>query len=227
MYRRLLTLCALALVTGCTAGPRPVPSKLTPQERLAFCEEATLGAKAVGSFQIDAEGAHLAHLTGTLELTGSNALQIGAEGKFDREDVRLDLESMRGDINRSLTRGSAFNSHNRAAAPALKEAVVLGLVRMGLLHSLAELAGDADLSLIDGGARESIKTLEVKEAGAEEVDSEPCHRLDYSLLVNDRTRGDATLCISDLTGLPLQRRLVVHFDQGDMTDVEHFKWKLK
>jgi hypothetical protein len=223
----LITAGLTVLLAGCAAGPRAVPEKLTPAERLAFCEEATLGAKATASFEIDSEGSHQAHFSGTLELTGSNALQLGAEGKFDHEDVRVDLESMKGDINRSVTRGSSFNSHHRTAAPELREAVAVGLVRMGLLHSLALLVKDADLSNIDGGAKGVVKTLEVKEAGLERVDSEPCHRLDYSLLVDDRIKGEATLCVADLTGLPVQRRLVVHFDQGDLTDVEHYKWKLK
>lgn len=214
------------VLVGCAAGPRPVPSEATPAERLTLCETATLGAKAVASFEIDAQGVHQARFTGTLELTGSNALQLGAEGKFDREDVRVDLESMRGDINRSVTRGASVNSHHLAPAPALGEAVVVGLVRMGLLHNLVRLALDADVSNAEGGLREELKVDNVRAVGVEEVDGEKCHRVDYSLQVGP-VKGDATLCIADATALPLQRRLVAHFAEGDLTATEHFKWKLK
>lgn len=215
------------LLGACTAGPRPVPAGLTPAERLAFSEEVTLNARAVGTFEIDAKGAHAAHLTGTLELTGTNALSLVAEGRFDGDAVRLELDSRSGPINRTTTRGPVANAQRNLPQPALNEAVAIGLVRMGLLHNLALLVDDKMISKAEGGVRAELAAADVRDAGPDASNGEPCRRLDYTLQVGGKPMGEGSVCLADATGLPLQRRLTVHFPDGDMTDTERFTWKLR
>ena len=48
---------ALMVFAGCAAGPRPVPEKLTAEERMAFGENVLLTARNVsGTFEIEAKG---------------------------------------------------------------------------------------------------------------------------------------------------------------------------
>jgi hypothetical protein len=218
-------LCGL-LLAGCAAGPRPVPSALTPAERLAFAEEVVLAARATAAFELDSEGAHDSHLTGTLELTGSNALQLVAEGKFDREDVRVELESLKGDINRSVTRGPSVNAHHAAPASKLSEAIGVALVRQGLLHNVAMLVRDQPIDKAEGGVREAVVASNVHEVGTEQVDGEACHRLKWTLVVDGKPAGETSLCVSDATGLPLAREATLQLDRP-MHHRERFTWTLK
>jgi hypothetical protein len=214
------------LLAGCAAGPRPVPSSLSPAERLAFAEEAVLAARATAAFEINSEGAHDSHLTGTLELTGSNALQLVAEGKFDREDVRVEMESLKGDINRSVTRGPSVNAHHAAPAPKLNEAIGVTLVRQGLLHDVAMLVLDRPIDKAEGGVREAVVASNVREEGTEQVDGEACHRLKWTLVVEGQSVGETSLCVSDATGLPLAREATLQLDRP-MHHRERFTWTLK
>jgi hypothetical protein len=225
--RALLLGLGVLWLAGCAAGPRPVPQGLGAADRLAFCEAATLAARAVGTFEVDAKGAHDAHLTGTLELTGGNALSLVAEGKFDREAVRVEFESMSGDINRTVTKGSAASAQHNAAQPALNEAVVVGLVRMGLLHNLALLMNDQMVSKAEGGVRDEVQAFDLRDAGPDTSAGLPCRRVDFSLHVGGKTTAEGGLCIDDATGLPLQHRVTVHFAEGDLTATERFTWKVK
>ncbi len=219
-------LVAAVVLAGCAAGPRPVPSSLAPAERLAFAEEVLLAARATAAFELNSEGAHDSHLTGTLELTGSNALQLVAEGKFDRDDVRVEMESLKGDINRSVTRGPSVTAHHAAPAPKLSEAICVSLVRQGLLHNVAMLVLDQPVDKGEGGVREELGAENLRDAGTEQVDGESCHRLKWTLLVEGKAVGETSLCVSDATGLPLAREATLQLDRP-MTHREHFTWTLK
>lgn len=217
----------LLVLAGCAAGPRPVPQGVTAAERLAFSEAVTLAAKAVATFEVDSKGAHDSHLTGTLELTGTNALTLVAEGTFDKQAVRLEFTSMKGDIDRTVTKGAVASAQHNAAQPALNEAVVIGLVRMGLLHNLAMLVADQMVSKAGGGVREELQSLDAREAGPDTSGAEPCHRVDSTLQVGGQPMAQTSLCVADATGLPLQRRITVQFPEGEMTATERFTWKVK
>lgn len=214
------------LATGCASGPRPVPRGATPAERLAFAEEVTLQARGVATFELDATGPQPAHFTGTLQLTGTNGLVLTADGRLGRDTVHLDLDSRQGDINRTVTRGNTASAQRNAPQPALHEALVVGLVRMGLLHNLVRLSGEQMVMNAEGGVRGQVVPLEVRDAGPDASGAEPCTRLEFQLQVGGTVTGDTSLCVSDATGLPLQRRVTVHFPEGDLTDVERFTWKL-
>lgn len=217
----------LLVGAGCAAGPRPVPQGVTAAERLAFSEAATLAAKAVATFQIDSQGAHTSHFTGTLELTGTNALTLVAEGTFDQQPVRLEFDSMKGDIDRTVTKGAVASAQHNLAQPALNEAVVIGLVRRGLLHSLAMLVADQMVSKAAGGVREELQALDPRDGGPDTSGGEACHRVDSTLQVGGQSMARTSLCVADATGLPLQRSITVQFPDGQMTATERFTWKMK
>jgi hypothetical protein len=226
--KRTLTLTAL-LCGACAAGPRPVPEKLTPEERLALTEEVMLTAKNVsGTFEVESTGENPSKLAGTLRLYEGNALHLQAEGRFRSDSVQLLVDSRDpAGTNRATTKGSAANSHRDPPSMKLREAVVLGVSRMGLLHNLAQLSLDQPVDHAEGGFAEYVKIIAPKDGHSDNVHGESCRRVDYGIAVGGRTVGDASLCISDLTGLPLHRKQTVHFPAGDMIVSETFTWEVK
>lgn len=219
---------AAAALAGCASGPRPMPADLSPAERLAFSESVLQAARgASATFEVEATGSLTAKLSGTLQLVDANALSLTAEGTFAADPVRVELDSRSGDINRSLTKGASVSGQHEPPASALTEAVVLGLTRMGVLHNLARLVADEGIDRARGGAPGWVKALDVKEGGPDTAGGEACHRVDFSIEVAGERAGEASVCLSDATALPLHRRQTVHFDSGDMSVVETFHWTVK
>jgi hypothetical protein len=202
-----------------------MPRGLSPAERLAFSEAALESARgASAAFEVDVTGSTPVKLSGTLSLVDQNALALTAEGDFAGDHVLLELDSRSGDVNRSVTKGASVSANRDPPAGALTEAVVLGLTRMGLWHTLARLARDEG---VEGGAGDRVKAVDVKEGGPDEVGGEACHRVAFSIEVDGLRRGDASVCLSDATALPLHRRQTMHFDSGVTTVTETYRWTLK
>jgi hypothetical protein len=219
---------ALAVALGgCASGPRPVPAQLGASERLAFAEEALLGARATAAFDVEATGPHAARFTGTLELTGTGALALVAEGRLDREDLKLELDALHGEPNRSVTKGASVSGSRGGAASKLGEALGLGLVRQGLLHDLVALGEDRLPDHAGGGYRQAVQAVDVHDGAADTADGQSCHRVDFTVQVDGQRQGEASLCIADATGLPVLRRAAVHSPEGDLTQTERFRWTLK
>ena len=225
MKRTLL----LTLLAGCAAGPRPVPPGATASDRLTHAENALLGAKNLtGSFELDSKGENVAHLTGTLELLDGNAMHLVAEGNFKSELVQVELDSRDSSgTNRATTKGPTVSSHRDPPAPKLREAMALAIARMGLLHNLVMLAMDQPIEKSEGGYGEWVKALEARDGASETFNGETCRRVEYVLSVDGKRMAEASVCIADATGLPLQRTQTVHFGTGEMTETETFKWQMK
>lgn len=222
-------LVLLTFLAGCASGPRPVPSSATAAERLAHAESALLGGKNLtGSFELDSKGENAAHLTGTIELVDGNAMHVVAEGNFKSELVQVELDSRDPTgIVRTTTKGPSVSSHRDPPASKVREVMALGIARMGLLHNLVVLTMDQPLEKTEGGYDEWVKAVEAKDGAAESFNGESCRRVDYVLQVEGKRMAEASVCIADATGLPLQRTQTVHFETGDMTETETFKWQMK
>jgi hypothetical protein len=222
-------LLPLLFLIGCAAGPRPVPGNAKAAERFSMAESALLSGKGMtATFELESKGENFAHMTGTLELGQGNALHLVAEGNFKSDPVQLELDSRDSTgTTRTTTKGPSVSSHRDPPASKLRESVTIGLTRMGLMHNLALLSMDQQLEHVEGGMDEWVKALELKDGAAETINGEACRRVEFVVQVETQKMGDASLCISDVTGLPLQRNSTIHFPTGDMTLVETFKWKVQ
>lgn len=214
---------------GCAAGPRPIPADASPQERLAAAERALLSTKgATATFDIESQGENASTMTGTLELIDGNALRLQGTGAYKSEAVQVELDSREPDSpHRASTRGPNVSSHRDPPAPKLREAVALGLARMGLLHNLVVLSMDRQVDKAEGGFDAWVQAVDVKAGGAETVADVPCTNVEFGIQVSGQRMGEAALCIADATGLPVLRKATVHFPAGDMTVTEKFTWKLQ
>lgn len=219
---------AALVLTACASGPRAMPASATPAARLEQAEAALLGARDVSAaFEVASTGPTPDALKGTLLLAGGNSLQLLAEGTFEKSPVRLELDSRTGETLRSTTRGPSAFTHREPVAGALGPAVALKLVRLGLRHDLARLAADEVPDNVAGGVGQWVRALEPKDAGAGVSNGEACHKVAFTVEVDGKPGGEAQVCVSDLTSLPLERTATARSDAGDVQVTERYKWMVK
>lgn len=227
MIRPLLTCVFLTSSACATTGVRPVSATATASERLEAAEAAvsTLrGAKV--SFVTEAKGMVDAQLTGTLELHSKNVVTFSAEGQFGADQVRVELDTQTGDQNRSLSKGASVSNHHEPIPAFLSDALSVMLVRMGLMHTVANLTSDQPIERSGGGVRDWVRVVEPQSLSAETIDNVPCHRVAYALWVDNQSVGTSNVCIADATALPVERVTVVKSPTGEMTVNERYSWSL-
>lgn len=228
-------LCALA---ACSArAPIPDPSPPSPPPRAAAVDTTSRPLEQVLdagrylealeehllkrpsshiAFRIRSEGAFAAELTGELQLTREGGASIDARGTFGADPVQLSLRAADG----RMTGGNAGRSFDQPAPPALREALVVGMLRMGILHNLARLVGGAPPDRADGGVR---TWLEVRDVAWLPRDTTAARRgMSYDLFVAGEPAGAGVLWV-DGRGRPVARQLTVRFPQGEMRVHEEYE----
>ncbi len=203
------------------AEPTDAVSERDPALGLEELEDRMIAASRVEfEFTIDSEGQVISHLEGRVRWQRDAEFSLVAEGELAGQPQRLEL---RGDATTLATlAGDDASERWSGARPAeLIEAVVLGLTHMGLLHNLAVLAGGMPPDHADGGAREWLGTDDL-EFGPEQVrDAGPARPLEFVIVVAAEPVGRATLWLDD-RNLPIERRQVVEFPDGEMRVVERY-----
>ncbi len=227
MSRLFICTCAL-VVSACATAPRPLSATATPAERLEASELAVTSAHdAKVSFVTESKGMVNAQLTGTIELYSKNVVAFAAEGQFAEDQVRVELDTKTDKQNRSLSKGATVSNHLEPVPEALSEALGVMLVRMGLMHTVANLTSDQPVEHSTGGVREWVKALEPRELGAESAGGIACHRIEFSLWVAGQTVGTSNVCIADATALPVERVTIVKNASGQMVVNERYSWSFK
>ncbi len=225
---RLGVAALVSLIAACASGPRPMSQSASPDDRLERAEEALLTAKNLtGSFEVSATGAKTALLKGALVLQGGNALKLVADGTYEKDTVHVELDSTSGMANRSLSKGPSASNHHEPVGEALAEALLVKLVRLGLVHDLARLSSDEAPDSVSGGVKQWARATATKDAGSKKVGDEPCHAVSYTLEIGGQVAGTGEVCISDATSLPLTRSATVHFGTGDLSATESYRWTIK
>lgn len=235
--RRLLRLSALAaplaLACACSAPPPPAPAAAPAPDYevvpISTAEEAAAGAEAAFAaleerllsapvamrFHITSEGAFASELAGTLRMEGDVA-RLEARGTFGADSARLhlaaDADSVRGGNGERIFAGPT--------PPALREALALGLTRMGLLHNLARLVAASPPDHAEGGAGEWVGT-----EGHAWVEGGEAGEMRFGIVVDGTDVAEATLRLDPATGLPAVRTQTVRFPGGEMRVVERYEWE--
>lgn len=200
---------SLGLLSAC-GGPAAPPTD--PDDPLAALEAGLLSGPHGVDLAITAEGAVDAELRGALAWD-EDALRLDLSGTFAGDEVSPwllhDGDGTRGG------RAVGAADFERAAMPALREAMVLGFSRMGALHNAARLVGGEPPDHAEGGVRDWVRAEDLVDGG---------RRLDYRLVVDGQPSGEASLFLNE-NGQPTRRELTVHFDDGDMRVVEQYAWR--
>lgn len=233
--RRLLRLTPILVAAACggraPAAPLPAPAveapratavdtvarPLDPARYLEVLEEHLVNrpASRVG-FRITSEGAFAAALAGELRLTREGGASLDARGTFGADSVVLTLRTADG----RMTGGNGTRGFDQPAPPALREALVIGMMRMGILHNLARLVAGSPPDHADGAVRSWV---EVRDVAWLPRDTTAARRgLSYDLFVAGQPAGAGVLWL-DGRGRPVARQLTVRFQQGEMRVAEEYE----
>jgi len=211
--------CASAAPPPASAGtapgaPAPAPSTALDalEQRLATARSFRFHARLATSGRIES------HFDGTVVAGEGARMRVAFQGAFGGRDADA-LFTCDGAHMRGGPRGHAFDM---AAAPSLRESMAVELVRRGVTHTAASLAmGEAPESL-DGTAGRHLEVVGLEHAAGKPVRGAPTEQWTWLLYVDHKKAADETLWLDARTGLPLERRVVVHFPEGDMTAGEEY-----
>lgn len=191
------TLLLMALVLA------SLDASSNPFEKL---EQQILDAEGFSlTFEISSEGAVNSDLSGKLALCRGNKISIQSNGELFGESVKNSLQSDGQIMN--------LNRMQQALPPNLNEAVIIGLLRMGLLHNLVRLSGNLAPDHASGGVAEWVRVPVV---------GENSDKLFFDILVAGNRAGRADLVLSD-DGLPLARLQTMYFGSEEMAVKETYK----
>ena len=182
-------------------------------------EQRMLAAERVEiAFVIESEGAVESKLEGQLAWSSDGALSLTATGTFAGEPQQLELRADAATIE--VVHEGEVRSHD-PRPPALIDALVIGMTRMGLLHNLAMLTAGLPPDHADGGVAEWVEYVEPKLGPSESHGDGEARPLAIQITVNDQPSARATMWL-DEDGLPIERRVVVEFDEGQMRVTERY-----
>ena len=189
-------------------------------EVLSLLEEKLLALPGVEvRYRITSEGAFAAELEGVLTLGAGSKTSLVAEGTFGDEPVALSLSASEG----QMSGGSRERTFQEPLPNGMREALVIGLTRMGLLHNLARLVAGSPPDRADGTVREWVEVREVAWTASTE-DAPGTRVIRFDIWVAGQPAGEATLWLSG-GGLPVFREQVVRFPGGEMRVVERYEVK--
>jgi hypothetical protein len=194
-----------------TAADSTLPAD--PEAAYRWLSTTLLAASTVNiAVQCESSAPYPSLLTGTLTLGASNELALSMDGEFAGQTVNLRLRSTGGKLTGG-PRGDGDTSLDLATPPALREAVVAGLLGMGLLHNLALLSASMPPDHATGGVNEWLVTSNhTWDTGKDAVvDGRAARALSFDVSVGGEDVADATLWLDAATGLPVKRVIDVRF----------------
>ncbi|MGD2124311.1 MAG: hypothetical protein PVJ76_21455 [Gemmatimonadota bacterium] len=216
---RFELLLAVGLLQACGEAPEPGLGREPQDPAAAFSalEERLLSAQAVEvDYEVAAEGAVEVDLQGGLRIEAGGLVEITARGRFAGQEVDLLLRSEGGQYEYG-------NGPDRRAGPTpryLNEAVLIGLTRMGILHNLAMLVGNAPPDGAEGGVRDWV-VVEDFSFDQDEPGQGSSQVISFSMVVGGAPAGAAALEVGS-KGVPVLREQTVQFPDGEMRVVERY-----
>jgi hypothetical protein len=215
--RRTLAFGAALVLALAAAGPAAADE--AGNAALAALEQRLLDAPRIQlGFDIRAVGAVQAALSGSASLGPGNDARIIADGSFDGAPAAITLDA----DGETMGGGNGDARFEDDAPPALREGMIIGLIRMGLLHNLAVLSSGAPPEKTDGTVRDWVTYGDVTIEPDEIVGGLTTRRLRFAVIVGGQPAAIAELWVDAKTGLPVRRVQVVNFDGGEMRVLEQY-----
>jgi hypothetical protein len=197
----------------------PIPDPAVEAPRLVEALESLLMGETgvILPFRVQAEGGFEAELEGSLQLASGGRARLNATGTFGD----LPVEALLISDGRRMVWTNNGVRHEGETPRYLREGLVLGLSRMGILHNLALLVNGSPPDATDGTAQEWVKITDPAHAGSDP--SEPTGvAVHFGIVVAGAPSGEATLWVDPTSGVPLLRRQEVMFPQGSMRVTERY-----
>jgi hypothetical protein len=158
------------------------------------------------------------HFDGSVVAGPERRMRLAMQGALGGKDVDALFLCDGG----KMGGGASGKRFEMDAAPALREGIAVAFVRMGLLHDVARLSSGLPPDFLDGAARRHLGIVGLTQRPGEDVRGAATDELVWGLEVDGKRSADETLWLDHRTGLPLRRRVVVHFPEGDMEVGEEY-----
>lgn len=189
-------------------------------ELMAKLQSRLLNARRVLiESEVQSRGAVFSQLKGSARVEDRNRLSLSFNGQFGSKPAALALAA--DGVSQELRNGAARRLE--PVADEANRAVLVGLLRMGLLHNLARLSG---LQAPDhgGGLVERWVTLDNFRPTTYILGGEMEGALSFGfdVLVDGAHAASARLWLDPVSGLPRRREQTVKFAAGEMTVVETY-----
>ena len=192
--KKLFVLFAL-FAAACASTP-----SATPEQRIAAVEHRLDTASQWSmAFNTMTTGAVESHFTGTMNVLHGNFASIDADGFLRGQPAHIRWDA--------------------SGSPAqVSHALSIGIVRLGITHNLATLAGGAKtIDNAEGGIDEALEMANL----AWDANG---HKFTYHIVVNGQDTGTGELRVGR-GDMPRSRTLDVKFPNGIMHVEEHYEWR--
>lgn len=191
-----------------------------PAQIIAGLETRLLAAqRVVVEVEIRSQGAYSAQLRGSTELLPRNHLNLAYSGTFGGQPAEL---SLRAD-SRALDLYKGPDQRREGVGAESNRAVIIGFLRMGLLHNLARLTALQGPDHASGGVEQWVSLDSYRPTTfAQDGDLEGTYSFGFDILVDGEAAGSARLWLDPVSGLPRRRVQTVRFAQGELTVVEDY-----
>jgi len=200
-------LALLALLAGCGGAPAAAPAfdpfAYDPLAALATLEDRLTAAQVVDA---------------TCDVRTEGAVVLALHGELHVERERVAWIKLRGEgvVTEKWSSLTPFDANAKdTQPPTWADGLLLGLVRMGLTHNLANVMDGSDPETGHGDIRSWVTTSDVDWRGSDPDD----RTLTFKLAVVGGSEAEAELTLDD-RGLPKRRVQTVHFGEGDMRVIE-------
>jgi hypothetical protein len=209
---RITKFVATAIGLMCLTMSYKTTHSETPEVTFRVLEERLLTAQVVQLvFHVTAVGAISADIRGTLDMEIKAGILLKANGTFAGDSVDLELKA----DNDQMAFGNRPDLKVTDTPSELRQALLIGLTRMGILHNLARLTGNALPDHAEGGVRDWVVVDSFTE------DPQHGSAISFTLIVAGEPAGSAILEIGP-DGQPVKRHQTVHFPTGEMRVVEQY-----
>jgi hypothetical protein len=192
--KKLFVLFAL-FAAACASAPSG-----TPADRIAAVEHRLDTAQQWSmAYTTSTSGAIESRFTGTTNVLAGNFASIDADGFLRGQPAHIRWEA--------------------SGSPSqVSHALSITVVRLGITHNLAVLAGGAKMiENAEGGIDQALRLTNLAwDAQAK--------KFTYHVVVEGNDIGAGELWVGR-GDMPKQRKLTVHFPNGDMHVDEHYEWR--
>lgn len=207
---------AAVSIPGLTVAAAADPEAASAFEAL---EDRLLQAATVEmTFDIRAIGALDAALSGSATLSSSGEVMLDGDGTFAGADADIALRAAGG----TMHGGNGDQTFEAPVPSTLREGLLIGVTRMGLLHNLAVLSAGSPPDRIDGTVREWVTVEDVLLEDAAPIGGVPTRAFSFTVVVGGQRSAVARLWVDAATGLPVRRTQTVSFPEGEMRVLEQY-----
>jgi len=168
---------------------------------------------------IESRGFVATNLKGRSELLDRNRATWAYAGAFAGKPADLALLA----DGRALHLKNGAQTREEPLGNESNRALLIGLLRMGLLHNLARLTGLRGADHAQGGVEQWVKLDSFRPTTfAQSGEFEGMMSFGFDLVVAGANSGSARLWLDPASGLPRRRQQTVRFPQGEMIVIEDY-----